>query len=119
LPDLIVQMGCFRTARISHKTDQVAPFDVLSPGHIVFAHMGVQGHIAITVVDPDMLAVTRGAVVRPGDLAVPGRIDRRSPWGREIHAPVHFSKFGEGVGTPSVARGHAGDILVAHRLYGR
>ena len=55
--NLVVQVRCFRPTSASYFTDEVTALHVLTGAHIVGRQVSVEGYIALTVVNADVVAI--------------------------------------------------------------
>ena len=58
-----MQMRGFTSAGTADKANEISPFDPLTTSDIVFVEVGIKAHIPKTMIDTNVFAVTRRAVV--------------------------------------------------------
>ena len=101
--DFVVQVRCFRPTSASHFTDEVAALHMLTVTHIVGRKVSVEGYIAITVVDADVVAIARGVAIGADYHAIASSIYRSALGRSKVHSIVELTRFGKGVGAPTIA----------------
>ena len=88
VPDFIMQMRTGRKTRITHITEQLVTLHELPLLDRVHLHVSVLGHIAIAMIDRNIIS-ERFAITGHRHDTVGCRIDRRPAIVRNINAIVH------------------------------
>ena len=114
--NLEVQMRTRGHARAAHEADGLALLHRLPDTGAHLAHVGVKGHIAVAVVDDEIVSVAARVVSSGCDHAVRGSQDRHSVSRTDVNAAVGFVDAQDGVqpgakkGSYIVAGGAGPDI---------
>ena len=100
-----MDVGAGRDARGAAQADDLALLHILAHLHQTLTHVGVQGEVAVSVVDLHIVAVAAPAVLRTHYGAGLHGIDVAAVGGADVHAHVGGAGAGGRLLTPAVAGG--------------